>query len=183
MYVVWCMYWFCLIVCTQNVIFVLNLCLLSSDVTAMTVVLKGDKVSVEGSYLHVPPLNTTEDRDANINNCLSNYSVHDFKCLLDDGSDGDILEEEDFRMQVLLAGRDGLTVASGVQIDAPAIEGTEVGGGFACLLVNLNFVMHACLQESQDVDVVMTFISVLWWACCRYCNACCLVVLLFFHYF
>lgn len=92
------------------------------DVSAMTVVLNGTTVNVEGSYLHVPRLNYTEKMQYSDENCLRNYTVSQFRCLLRD-SNYDTFNSSDFRMQVLIIAFGALTVESGVVIDAPTIEG------------------------------------------------------------
>lgn len=95
-----------------------------TDVTAMTVALTGSRITVEGTYIHIPPLNTTEQKHDSYIGCLTNYTVKNFRCLLDAGS-ALVGEGDTFRREVFMAARDNLTVMGGVRIDAPSIEGNR----------------------------------------------------------
>ena len=113
---------FSLFLSCNFVVIILFIFHVSVDVSAMTVVLNGTTVNVEGSYLHVPRLNYTEKMQYSDEHCLRNYTVSQFRCLLRDSS-YDTFNSSDFRMQVLIVAFGALTVESGVVIDAPTIEG------------------------------------------------------------
>ena len=89
----------------------------------MSVILQGTTVAVVGSYIRVPHLEISESIEYADTNCMTNFTLLDFKCLLVPENP---LNSTIFRMQVLFLVQGILTVGTGVIVDSPIVEGKYI---------------------------------------------------------